>query len=54
MFTIMDLDIHDVHTAGMKQDGIIQQATDSKLTLKTISASIVRNAENESMHMRVG
>ena len=54
MFTIMALDIHDAHTAGMKQDGIIPQATDSKLTLKTISANIALNVENGFMHARVG
>ena len=54
MFFITGLDTRLVRIAAMKQVGIIPQANVFKVILKTISASIARNAGNEFMHARVG
>jgi len=50
----MDLDILGVHTMGMKPNGTIQLAKDSKAICATISASIAQNAETEYMQEKVG
>ena len=54
MFPVADLDIRLARIAAMRQVGIILQANVFKVTLKTISESIVQSVENVFMLVKAG